>query len=94
VQTAKSPNGNPGADGMASVITHELEEAVTDPTFAAWWKSSNGYENSDLCAWTFGTTSTAPNGSKYNQTIGSLKYLIQQNWVNVAPVGKCAKTYP
>src|ERR1019366_5201450 len=30
-QTSVSPNGNPGADGMASVNADELEEATTDP---------------------------------------------------------------
>ena len=31
-QQNNGPNGNAGADGMASIIAHELEEAVTDPT--------------------------------------------------------------
>ena len=85
------PNGNAGADGMASIISHELEEAVTDPDLNAWYDSS-GEENADKCAWTFGTTSTAGNGSKYNMTLGSRNYLIQQNWVN-ASGGFCAKSH-
>ena len=40
----------------------------------------------------FGTTSTAGNGSKYNMTLGSRQYLIQQNWVN-ASGGFCAKSH-
>lgn len=90
-QTANSPNGNPGADGMASVIAHELEEAVTDPDLNAWY-DKRGYENADKCAWTFGTTAKASNGSSYNMTLGSLKFLIQQNWVN-ARGGACALSY-
>jgi hypothetical protein len=86
------PNGNAGADGMASIIAHELEEAVTDPNLNAWY-DARGAENADKCAWTFGTTSTASNGSKYNMTLGSRRYLIQQNWVN-ASGGSCAKQYP
>ena len=82
------PNGNAGADGMASIIAHELEEAVTDPDLNAWY-DNRGYENADKCAWTFGTESTASNGSKYNVTLGSRNYLIQQNWVN-ASGGYCA----
>ena len=88
-----SPNDNPGVDGMASVIMHELEEAASDPDLNAWWQTSTGMENADKCAWTFGTTSTAPNGSKYNVTWGTRKFLIQQNWVN-ANGGKCAMQYP
>jgi len=91
-QTAKSPNGNVGADAMASVIAHELEEAVTDPDLNAWY-DSRGYENADKCAWTFGSTFAAPNGSAYNLTLGPRQFLIQRNWVN-ASGGFCAVKYP
>ena len=85
------PNGNAGADGMASIIAHELEEAVTDPNLNAWY-DNRGAENADKCAWTFGTTTTLPSGAKYNMTLGSRNYLIQQNWVN-ATGGFCAKSF-
>jgi hypothetical protein len=90
-----SPNGNLGADAMASIIAHELEEAVTDPQLSAWY-DNRGAENADKCAWTFGATSTASNGSKYNMTLGGTKYLIQQNWVNSTstnPNQYCALAY-
>jgi hypothetical protein len=85
---ATGPNGASGADGMASIIVHELEEAATDPQLNAWY-DTRGYENADKCAWTFGTTQNADNGAKYNVTVGAKQYLIQQNWVNAAG-GKCA----
>jgi hypothetical protein len=87
----KSPNGNAGADGMASVISHELEEAVTDPDLNAWY-DTRGAENADKCAWTFGATSTASNGSLYNVMFGGRQYLIQRNWVN-ASGGYCAMSH-
>lgn len=90
-QSASSPNNNPGADGMASIVAHELEEAVTDPDLNAWY-DNRGYENADKCAWTFGTTSTASNGSLYNVVLGGNPYLIQRNWVN-ASGGYCAMSY-
>jgi hypothetical protein len=87
-----SPNGNAGADGMANIIGHELEESVTDPNLNAWY-DKRGNENADKCAWTFGTTSTAANGSKYNMTLSDGKpYLIQQNWVN-ASGGYCGQKF-
>lgn len=86
-----SPNNNAGADGMASVIAHELEETVTDPRLNAWYDNS-GEENADKCAWTFGQTKIAPNGSKYNMTLGGLNYLIQQNWLN-ANGGFCTMSF-
>ena len=57
---------------MASIIAHELEEAVTDPDLNAWY-DSRGYENADKCAWTFGTTYTAANGAEANMTLGGAR---------------------
>ena len=48
------PNANAGADGMASIIAHESEEAISDPDINAW-TISRGEENADKCAWTFGS---------------------------------------
>jgi len=83
-----SPNANPGADAMANIVAHELEEAVTDPAQDAWFDSS-GEEVADKCAWTFGATYTAAGNSKANMSLGGKDYLIQQNWVN-ASGGYCA----
>jgi hypothetical protein len=85
-----SPNGNAGADGMASIISHELAEAVTDPDLNAWY-DKRGYENADKCAWTFGSTYPS-SGALANVHIGSRDYLIQQNWLNVGS-GSCVKGY-
>ena len=85
---SSGPNGNAGADGMLSVVAHELEETVTDPDLNAWYFAS-GNENADQCAWTFGTEYTAPNGAKANMNINGHDYLIQQNWIQAAS-GKCA----
>ncbi len=90
-QSASSPNNNPGADGMASIIAHELEEAVTDPDLNAWY-DRRGYENADKCAWTFSPTYTVSNGSLANVKLGTRDYLIQRNWVN-ASGGYCSMTY-
>jgi len=74
-----SPNGNPGADGMASVMMHELVETVSDPDLNAWYDAL-GQENGDKCAWKFGKTKVATNGSTYNVNFGTGQYLIQMNW--------------
>jgi hypothetical protein len=89
-QQTKGPNANAGADGMASIIAHELEEAATDPNLNAWY-DNRGAENADKCAWTFGTTYTA-NGALANMKLGARDYLIQRNWVN-ANGGYCALAY-
>lgn len=73
-----SPNNNPGVDGSISIITHELEEAHTDPELNAWFDAS-GAENSDKCAWTFGHFQyQTANGSFANVHAGTRDYLIQR----------------
>src|SRR5207245_8808312 len=86
------PNGSGGGDGMASVVAHELEESATDPDINAWVNLSTYTENADMCAWTFGATSKAPNGALYNMTLGGSNFMIQRNWVNAAG-GYCALSY-
>jgi hypothetical protein len=90
-QTGSSPNGDPAADAMVSVMAHELEEAASDPNLNAWYDST-GAENADKCAWTFGTTYGSTGGSLANMNLGGHDYLIQQNWVN-AGGGYCALSY-
>jgi len=86
-----SPNGNAGADGMASIISHELEEAVSDPDLNAWY-DRQGAENADKCAWTFGTTYSAAGGGIANMNLGGHDFLIQRNWVN-AKGGYCSMSF-
>lgn len=76
-----SPNNDPGADAEVNTLAHEIEEAATDPDLNAWY-DTRGYENADKCAWTWGSTSTAPNGALYNMTLGGRNFLVQRNWIN------------
>jgi hypothetical protein len=88
----RSPNDNIGADGMASVIAHELSEAATDPLLTAWY-DKGGQENADKCAFTYGDIYSTPNGAAANVQWGGRDFLIQRNWVN-AGGGSCATGYP
>jgi len=92
-----------GADGLINVLTHEQEEAISDPDLNAWFDSS-GQENADKCNFNFGTTSTCNGsngctaagnsaGAKFNQTFGGNDWMIQQNWEN-ANGGGCVQHFP
>ncbi len=64
-----------GLEALANVSGHELSEALTDPHLNAWY-DSNGQENSDKCAWAFGTPLlTFSNTSQWK---------VQGNWSNAA----------
>ncbi|HEV7551293.1 MAG TPA: hypothetical protein VGP65_06410 [Candidatus Angelobacter sp.] len=84
-----SPNGNEGADAMASVIAHELNETVTDPHGDAWFHVDTAHENGDLCNFNFGSTFPALNGARANVVLDGRQYLIQSNWLNSGG-GGCA----
>jgi hypothetical protein len=84
-----SPNGNAGVDGAISVITHELEEATTDPDLNAWY-DSQGAEDADKCAWTFGHHQfQVANGSWANVTLGSRNFLIQRELQQITSGDLC-----
>jgi hypothetical protein len=91
-QIRSSPNDNPPADAMATVIAHELAEMITDPSFGGWY-SPGLDEIGDKCTWIFGNQQTAANGSRYNVTLGSRNYLLQELFANDSD-GYCTMAWP
>lgn len=83
-----SPNSDVAANSEVNTLAHEIEETTTDELGTAWY-DTRGYENADKCAWTWGSTNTAPGGGVYNMTFGGKYYLVQQNWKNSGS-GGCA----
>ncbi|HEV2115125.1 MAG TPA: hypothetical protein VGR48_03805 [Terriglobales bacterium] len=67
-----------GLAALANVTGHELSETRSDPKGNAWY-SSNGSENGDLCAWTF--------GGPYVTFLDNTHWKIQGNWSNEANDG-------
>ena len=88
-----SPNGSTSLDAMANVMVHEVDETLTDPFFGGWF-DGKGAESADKCIKTYGTTYLV-GSAHYNVQLGSLKYLIQQNWLEnniVTPTGTSTGT--
>ena len=87
-----TPNGNAEADTAASVTSHELIEAVTDPFGNAWYTSA-GNEIGDLCAWNYGTNTWGATATKNaNEFWNGHYYELQQEYDNhAAAVGGTAK---
>ena len=77
-----SPNGG-DADATINTISHEHNEAITDPFGDAWYAPGNE-ENGDLCAWNFGTPlGGTPGTDAYNQVINGDHYWLQQEYSNM-----------
>jgi hypothetical protein len=84
------PNGAPAADSTINVVSHEHNEAITDPLGSAWYDSS-GYEIGDKCAWNFGSPLGSTSYGEYNQVINGDYYYLQQEWSNASSA--CALEY-
>jgi hypothetical protein len=85
--TFEAPAGN-GADDTLNTISHEHNEAITDP-FGDGWVANDGPggqpqdENGDLCAYDFGTAlGTTLGGAAYNQVINGHDYYLQLEYSN------------
>lgn len=74
------------ADTTINTISHEHNEAITDPltdpsNFA--WIAADGSEIGDLCAFGFGTPlGGTPGVDAYNQVINGNHYDLQEEWSN------------
>jgi hypothetical protein len=84
--TGQAPNGDAEADSAVSILSVELNEAVTDPTGAGWVDGA-GNEIGDECDSTFGiplgsTDAANPGTTLYNQVINGQKYYTQEEFSN------------
>jgi hypothetical protein len=84
-----SPNGD-DADATINTISHEQNEAITDPWGNAWLDSS-GEEIADICAWKFGTPIGTTSDGEYNQLINGHPYALQQEYSNDGSI--CRQRY-
>ncbi len=77
------PN-NDDADVTINTISHEHNEAISDPLGNAWW-ADDGYgdEMADLCGWEFGAALGGTAGvDAYNQVINGHHYSLQMEYSN------------
>jgi hypothetical protein len=79
------PNGST-SDGVLGGLSHEHNEAITDPEPNNAWTDFGGGrvgENGDKCRLFVGTPlGQAPNGANYNQVINGHFYWYQEEWSN------------
>ena len=86
-----SPNGD-DADAAINTLSHEHNEAITDPFGDGWWNLDSGQENGDNCAWIFGNAlGGTPNVDEYNQILNGHHYWLQEEWSNDGSV--CVQSY-
>jgi hypothetical protein len=92
----QEPNGDP-ADVALSYMSHELNEAVTDPLGTGWWNSATGQESADNCnfsgpfdpgagsnpnAFAPVLGGSAGTGTLFDQLIDHHRYYTQAQWSN------------
>ena len=76
------------ADTTINTISHEHNEAITDP-FGDAWVANDRSEIGDLCAYGFGAALGGTGGGVYNQMINAHHYDLQEEWSNAA--GGCVQ---
>ncbi|ORX45649.1 hypothetical protein DM01DRAFT_1169057 [Hesseltinella vesiculosa] len=86
LNSQSSPNNSPFIDAIITVLSHELQDILTDPRLNAWVVNNNGHslELGDFCSgdntstdeW-FGKYQNASNGASYNLQFNNAQYLVQ-----------------
>jgi hypothetical protein len=86
----QAPNGDLAADGAVNTLSHELNEAITDPLeFQHAWTDASGNELADMCEHVYGpplgsTSHSDPDASEYNQVINGAPYYTQEMFSDLA----------
>ncbi len=92
---ATSPSNDPAADSAASVASHELSEAITDPLINAWYQTGTYAEIGDLCNFNYGTNTWDLNKSGTylaNQLWDGVPFELQMQYDN--HTGSCVQVGP
>jgi PKD repeat protein len=79
----QQPNNN-SADITVDVLSHEMNEAITNPNGGGWFSdtTTNGGEIGDQCNFIYGASiGHTPTGT-YNELINGNPYSAQQEWSN------------
>src|SRR2546421_2034253 len=78
-------------DGFTIVNGHEYAETITDQNPPGGWTDSQGFENSDKCAWI-----KTGQGASANVTFATGTFAVQSNWSNdfSGGTGGCELTHP
>jgi chitodextrinase len=79
--------GGGAADSTINIVSHEHNEAITDPLGDGWYVTApgqpdDGMENGDKCAWSFGGALGGAFGAEFNQRIDGFPYWLQTEWSN------------
>jgi hypothetical protein len=90
---APSPNNDAAADDAATIASHELTEAITDPLGTAWWEPTQGFEIGDMCAYNYGSLTW--HSGDANEMWNGHFYLLQQEFDNhIGANGTCEQVGP
>lgn len=82
-----SPNHDPDADSTINMLSHEQNEAATDPLLSAWYDSA-GNEIGDPCNYSFGPLNSLGGDVVWN----GHPYEVQEEWDNAQ--SKCVLEGP
>lgn len=78
------PN-NPDSDNAINTLTHEINEAITDPDGTTGWIDSAGNEIADECSTDYGPvvgTTGDPSTTGYDETVNGHPYYVQEMFSN------------
>jgi hypothetical protein len=85
-ESGEAPNGDPAADSAISLLSHEHNDAITDPLLGSasgggWYEDSNDVEVSDKCAQPY-VYGAVVRGTSFNQVINGHPYYVQDEFAN------------
>jgi hypothetical protein len=82
--SGQAPNGMADAESAIDSLSHEVNEAVTDPTGSGWYTDATGNEVGDKCTdpADYGPPLGGAPGQAWNQVVAGDRWWTQSEWSN------------